>query len=108
MDKKNFYVLNWDFNTDNLVEYDVLPYFRDCYKNLTKSKRPSTVDEWKEFVKGKGMYMFWSRCQYEIIVTGWAQQKNEAKVDGWRQINMNLDVRVKILMEEFESAKKGK
>ena len=108
MDKKSFHVLNWDFNTDSLEEYDVLPYFRNCYKNLTKSKRPSTVEEWKEFVKNKGMYEFWSRCQYEIIVTGWPQQKNEAKVDVWRQINMNLDVIVKILMEEFDKKKKDK
>lgn len=108
MDKKTFYVLNWDFNTDSLEEYDVLPYFRRCYNDLNKNKRPSTVDEWKEFVKSKGMYMFWSRCQYEIIVTGWPQQKNEAKVDVWRQINMNLDVIVKILMEEFESTNNNK
>lgn len=108
MDKKSFYVLNWDFNTDNLVEYDVLPYFRNCYNNLNKSKRPSTAEEWKEFVKGNGMYMFWSRCQYEIIVTGWPQQKNEVKVDVWQQIKMNMDLIVKILMEEFDKKKKDK
>lgn len=108
MAKNRFYVLNWDFNTDSLEEYDILPYFRDCYKSLNKSKRPSTDKEWKDFVKKNGMYEFWSRCQYEIIVTGWPKQKNEAKVDVWRQIKMNIDLIVKILMEEFETAKKGK
>ena len=51
MEKKSFYVLNWDFNSDNLVHYDILPYFRECYKGLSKGKRPVTIDEWKEFVK---------------------------------------------------------
>ena len=54
MEKKSFYVLNWDFNSDNLVQYDILPYFRECYNNLNKNKRPETIDEWKEFVKNKG------------------------------------------------------
>ena len=105
--KKSFYVLNWDFNTDDLEEYDILPYFRECYKKLNKNKRPKTVNEWKDFVKNKGMYQFWSRCQYEIIVTGWPQQKNEVKVDVWRQIEMNIDVIVDILMEEFGQNKKN-
>ena len=70
MEKKSFYVLNWDFNSDNLVHYDILPYFRECYKGLSKGKRPVTIDEWKEFVKRNGMYRYWSRCEYEIIITG--------------------------------------
>lgn len=106
MTKKSFYVLSWEFNSDDLVEFDVLPYFRDCYKSLNKNKRPSTAEDWKEFVKKNGMYMFWARCEYEIIVTGWPKQKNEIKVDVWQQIKMNIDLIVKILMEEFDKSKK--
>lgn len=105
--KKSFYVLNWDFNSDDLEQYDVLPYFRECYNGLKKDKRPTTFNEWEEFVKSKGKYQFWSRCQYEIIVTGWPQQKNEVKVDVWRQIEMNIDVIVGILIGEFCQNKKN-
>ena len=107
MEKKSFYVLNWDFNSDNLVQYDILPYFRECYNNLNKNKRPKTIDEWKEFVKNKGMYQYWSRCEYEIIITGWPQQKRKVKVDVWKQIEMNIDVIVDILMTEFKKTKKN-
>ena len=115
---KVFNVLMWNFNSDSLVHYDVLPYFRERYNERVKrfkkySKRkdfnvnnkyykvPETVDDFKEFVKNEGMYMFWSRCEYEIIVTGWPQQKNEIKIDVWRQIEMNIDIIVDILMGEF-------
>ncbi len=104
--KKSFYVLNWDFNSDDLEQYDILPYFRECYSKLKKDKRPTTFDEWKEFVKKKGMYQFWARCEYEILITGWPQQKKEVKVDVWKQIEMNIDVIVDILMEEFRENKK--
>ena len=106
MGKKSFYVLNWDFNSDELEQYDVLPYFRECYKKLNKNRRPVTVNEWKDFVKNKGMYQFWGRCQYEVIITGWPLQKNKVKVDVWKQIEMNIDVIVSILMEEFCKNKK--
>lgn len=105
MNKKSFNVMNWDFNSDSLVQYDVLPYFRECYKELNKNKRPVTVDEWKEFVKSKGMYQYWGRCEYEMIVTGWPQQKREIKIDVWQQIEMNIEVIVNILMEEFSNKK---
>lgn len=105
MNKKSFNIMNWDFNSDSLVQYDVLPYFRECYKELNKNKRPVTVDEWKEFVKSKGMYQYWGRCEYEMIVTGWPQQKREIKIDVWQQIEMNIEVIVNILMEEFSNKK---
>ena len=106
MEKKSFYVLNWDFNSDKLVHYDILPYFRECYKKLSKAKRPVSINEWKEFIKSNGRYRYWARCEYEIIITGWPQQNRKVKVDVWRQIEMNINIIVDILMEEFNSNKK--
>ena len=64
-----FNVLNWDINRNELEYYDVLPYFRKCYEECRKKDIPKTVDEWKEFIRQKGIYMFCSRCQYEIIIS---------------------------------------
>jgi len=99
--KHVFNVLNWDFNTDTLEVYDVLPYFRDKYKGARKKNKPVTRDDWKEFIKQWGMYQFWSRCEYEVIITGWPQQKNNEKVDIWKQIEINLDVITDLLYSEY-------
>lgn len=98
-----FNVILWDINRDELTTYDVLPYFRDEYKVTKKKDRPNTVNEWKEFIRQKGMYMFWSRCQYEIIISPWPPQKKDVsvKVDIWQQIKMNLDLIVELLMKEY-------
>lgn len=115
---KVFNVLMWDFNSDSLIHYDVLPYFRECYKERVKRfkkyskdkdfdvsnkyyKVPETFEDFKEFVKDAGMYRFWGRCEYEVIITGWPQQKNEVKVDVFEQIEMNIDIISNILVEEF-------
>jgi hypothetical protein len=115
---KKFNVLFWDFNTDSLTYYDVLPYFRDCYKErIERSKNrklddseawykvPTTFDEFKKFVKDNSLYRFWSRCEYEMICHGWPVQKKEHKLDIHEQIMMNVDLIAEILYKELKENK---
>jgi len=97
-----FNVLRWKFNDDHPTPYDVLPYFRACYKSCGKKDRPVTEEQWRKFVKQHGMYMFWSGCEYEIIVSQWPPTDKSSKVDVWQQIEPNLDLIVKLLMEEYK------
>lgn len=88
--------------------YDIMPYLIDCYKEKRKSKRPVSFDDFKEFIKKEGMYMWWSRCEYEVILSDWPSQKTKKKVDIWWQIEMNLDLITEILMDNVKKAKKDK
>jgi len=101
--QNQFNVLNWDINRNELVSYDVLPYFRKAYEVCTK--KPVTKEEWEEFIRRRGMYRYWSRCEYEIIVSPWPPQKKDisVKIDVWQQIENNLDLIVKLLMEEYDT-----
>lgn len=100
-----FNVILWDINRDELTTYDVLPYFRDEYKVTKKKDRPHTREEWKAFVKRWGMYRFWAKCEYEVLVSCWPPQKKDVsvKIDVWQQIKNNLDLIVKLLMEEYDT-----
>lgn len=97
---KSFNVLTWDFNGKDLTITDVLPYFRDEYKRAKKNERPQTINEWKEFIKRRGMCRYWSRCEYEIIVSPWPAQNKSVKIDVWDQINSNIDIIAEILYGE--------
>lgn len=103
-----FNVLSWDTNGRCPISYDVLPYFRDCYKRCKKKDRPDTKEEWTIFVKDKGMYRFWGQCQYEFIASEWPPSINtiSAKVDVWQQIEANIDLIVRLLMEEYHNDSK--
>lgn len=107
MAEKKFNVLVWDVNRKCLTAYDVLPYFRNEYEEKKKSQRPKTREEWEEFVTSKGRYMFWSRCEWEIIVSEWppAKEDRSVKIDVWYQIKNNLDLIVDILMDEKKPRK---
>ena len=102
-----FNVLMWDFNADSLVHYDVMPYFRNCYKEKKKKKQePKTPEEFRVFVENESRYRFWSRCEYEMIIHGWPVRENDYKIDIHEQVMMNIDHIVNLLVTEFLTKKK--
>lgn len=88
---KPYKVISWDFNHDDIEYYDIMPFLIDSYKKIKKNK-PKTFDEIKEFIINESRYRFWSRCEYEVILTGWPKQKREVKIDIFNQIMENIDV----------------
>lgn len=124
---KKFNVLTWNFNLDKLEHYDVIPYFVDRYNERVENSKkksvkkameanseykarfgvPETVEEFKEFVESESMYMFWSRCEWEMVIHGWPTQKQDYKIDVHEQIMMNIDVVTNILYEELTKKTKN-
>jgi len=123
---KKFNVLYWNFNSDKLEPYDVLPYFRNRYKdrvdNLKKKRKtkwwgkatdeekqdylkywfvPNDFESFKKFIESESQYQFWARCEYEMICHGWPARKNEHKLDIHEQIMMNIDIIAEILLNEY-------
>lgn len=94
-----FYVIVDNVNRQDFERYDVMPYLVRCYDDAKKRKKqPKTYDEFKEFVKGKSMYMYWGRCEWELILKPWVGHSNERKVDVHWQLMHNLDLVTSILM----------
>lgn len=79
------------------VPYDIIPYLVKCYNEALH--KPKTFKEFKNFVDKESKYQYWSRCEYEIILSNWPNQNCEKKIDVYDQIQMNLDVITKCLME---------
>lgn len=100
---RQFNVIYWSFNEETPTPYDVLPYFRNEYERTKKTERPVTKEQWEKFIKNKGKYMYWARCEYEVIVSTWPPTDKSYKLDIWQQIEANLDLITEILMQEHES-----
>ncbi len=97
-----FNVIVYEPNRKIFESYDIIPYFIQAYKELQKKKYkkvPETYNEFKEFVRSEGQYQFWGRCEYEIILVDWPCQKVEKKIDVWDQIEMNLNLITKLVMD---------
>lgn len=94
-----FYVINENVNAQKFEPYDVMPYLIECYKKVKRRKNhPTTFDEFKKFVKDEIMYMYWSRCQWELFLVDFPCEKIKRKIDVHFQIMMNIDIVTKVLM----------
>ena len=87
---KSFYVIINNFNKGTFEPYDVMPYLMTEY-NKAKNK-PSTTEEFKKFVEKEAKYQWWSRCEYEIIISDWPGMEINDKWDIYRQLMMNIDI----------------
>lgn len=96
---KQFNVIFYDFNKNKMIPYDVMPYLVDCYEKAKKGKKPTTREEFRKFIDRESAYMYWARCEYEIILSDWPNQSTEEKWDIYRQIMMNIDIITDLLME---------
>lgn len=76
---KKFNVLT--FSNGKIRTYDVLPYFRNSWKekyNKEEKEKIKTVKYktkrmqlFKEWVIGRSKYMFWARCEWEMLLASW-------------------------------------
>lgn len=105
--KKNptpFNVIVHGLNCKGVKAHDIMPYLIECYKETKKSKKawkktPETFEEFKKFVIDESRYMYWARCEWEIIVQDWPCRKVEDKIDVFWQIEMNINLVTRLLME---------
>lgn len=97
---KPFNVIHWDPNGKKFESYDVMPLFIERYRK-TKTK-PKTIQEIKTFIEQESMYQYWSRCEYEIILSDFPNGQCSEKWDIHKQVIMNLDVITQIFMENIK------
>ena len=95
---KSFNVIWWDFNDAEPESYDVIPYLVKCYNK--SDHKPTTFEGFRDFVKHESQYMWWARCQYEILISDWPNKRHTVKWDIHKQVMMNIEIITNILMEE--------
>lgn len=71
MMKQTYGQLTWkckffDCNRQIIVDYDVLKYHEDFVKKL--KKKCATKEEFAEKMRREFLRVYWSRCEYELII----------------------------------------
>jgi hypothetical protein len=110
---EKFNVLTWDVNHNTIAYKDIIPYLVGECKSIIKQKKDSirTINDLEALIVSISMYRFWSRCEYEIIVSGWPPKDKDnpsVKIDVYNQIMANIDIITKIVQEEINKHKRNK
>lgn len=83
-----------DFNKNKIVTYNIFKHckFNEDIQKLIKNNY--SKEEFKERLKRELMYFFWSKCEYEIIISPWVgrnKEEAEVKIDIYDQVMLNFD-----------------
>lgn len=98
---KPFNAIIYNFNKREFEYYDIMPYL--VYRYKESREKPKTHDDFVKFVDEWCMYQFWSRCEYELVLTPWPSNPDvEKKVDVYWQIKPNIDVVADLLEQNVK------
>ncbi len=101
--KLEWNVLLHDFNRDEIRNYNIFgSKSPEEIANRIKKNKIITYEDFKESMKRNFMAQYWSRSEYEIIVSGFSQNAKQYKIDVWRQIEMNLDRILEYIINEMK------
>lgn len=80
----HWYALTFNMNTDKLENFDIFRniVFCECISDAIK-KDGKTRDELKSDIRSACMHEFWSRCEYESVISPLINRgEHEAVLDG--------------------------
>lgn len=82
-----------DINKRTIIVFNVFKHY-SFYEDLKKIiKKYKTIEDFSTELNRICMYYFWSKCEYEIILTCWPtwDKFKEEKIDVYSQLKLNWD-----------------
>lgn len=100
-----------DFNGRRIDTFDIFKHgrFADDVRKAYRRHRDD-FGAFGEDVRRSLMYYFWSKCEYEVIVSAWppSDRVRERKVDVYEQVMLNWDVFIEYVWRMCRTRKNAK
>ncbi len=80
-----------NINEQKIIQWNIFQHgsFNKEVKDLLKSEL--NKEEFIEQLRKSLMYYFWSKCEYEVLISPWVGRAGDIKIDIYDQIMMNWD-----------------
>jgi len=94
----NVYMEDYEGKTIRTINvFNHFSFTEDCKRVYRKYRKPEDINKLEEEIKSLAKYYFWSKCEYEIIITRWPQPKEDQnfkpiKRDVYDQIELNWNI----------------
>lgn len=87
-----WYVMLFDYSKGKVVPYNVFDnvrFSRDVETILSTSGH--TRESMSDILSHAAAYAFWSKCEYEYVVSDWPPSGRSEKIDVFDQLKCNWD-----------------
>ena len=97
-------VLIYDWNSKKVEKCNVMRILNlETIRKKILKREITSYSEFKEYLRKEFMCRFWCKREYEILVGDLNFDKDTfEKIDAYRQIEMNLDLIVKYVINEMQ------
>lgn len=88
-----WYVYLENVNGRSIVTYNVFKHF-NFYKDVKEAiNQIENKQDFSERIQRIARYYFWSKCEYEVLITSWIANNNfkDKKIDVYDQLELNWD-----------------
>lgn len=95
-------VYYYDMNSNQLKTFNIFNHrgFKNDIEEIFK--KYYSMEEFKKAVKSELMYYFWSKAEWELIISDWFGGKQvEKKIDVYGQVMLNWDRFIEWLYHEL-------
>lgn len=111
MREMHWRVIYEDFNERKITDFDIFEHYRfaEDVKKAYK-KYHNDYDSFCENVRKSLAYWFWSKTEWEVIVSAWPPWNSvpERKVDVYEQVMLNWDVFIEYVWNQAHARKTKK
>lgn len=103
---KEFKVLVFNINKQKIELYNVFNHyhFNRQVEILLNLKENLTREEFSKMLREQAMYYFWSKAEWEVLVTPWCgcrdTEKSTIKIDVYDQLIANWEVFIDYVLGE--------
>lgn len=80
-----------DSNKNKIIEWNVFEHHKFSEEVKEIKNRNISKEEFNKIMQRIVLYYFWSKCEYEIILSPWTGRADDIKIDVYDQIMMNFD-----------------
>lgn len=111
MNNLEYYVYNENVNTKEIEKYNVFRnsrFYEGVCKAVKQYKKDQDLNSFKEEVRHQLMYSFWSKCEYEVVITSWPPymdvenidklkqevEEHDNKYNKWKQLRVNVPLTI--------------
>lgn len=86
-----WYVYLEDVNKKRIIKYNVFHHYGFCQDLKSVIEKLKNKKDLSEKVNRLALYYFWSKCEYEILITSLINRSNfkNEKIDVYDQLQLN-------------------
>lgn len=91
--KMQWNVFRYDINKKEICVWNIFEHYNFAEEVAAHLKKCDTKEAFEKELRSSLMYYFWSKAEYEVIVSDWPHtDSSEVKVDIYQQVMNNWDI----------------